>query len=177
MQTLPPGDAQTLVTMDVARAFAVRDVPAALAWAKSLTIDFTQWLAVTNILFVWAQKEPLAAARYVQEMPAGPGLDYVAGQFATMLANKPQDAILWAEALASPTARDAAFVTIASTWAQHAPADAVRWAESLPEEPLRINALAGAHSMWRLQNPAAAQAWLDAAPLSRSAKARILAPR
>ena len=123
------------------------------------------------------QKEPLAAARYVVEMPPGPALDYVAGQFAAYVAAKPPEAILWAEALPSTSARDAAFVTIASAWAQRSPLEALRWAATLEGEPLRTNALAGAHSLWRLHDPRAAQAWLDTAPLSSPTKARILAPR
>jgi hypothetical protein len=177
LEELPPGDVQTIAVMDVARALATRDVTRALAWANSLGIDFTRWLALSSVLSVWAQREPLAAANYVVGMPAGPALDYVAGQFAAVMAAKPQDGILWAEALASPAARDAAFVTLASAWAQRAPLDAVRWAQSLAQEPVRTNALAGAHAMWRLQDPRAAQAWLDAAPLPAGTKARILAPR
>ncbi len=177
LENLPPGDVQTIAVMDVARALATRDIPRALAWANSLGIDFTRWLALSSVLSVWAQREPLAAANYVVEMPPGPALDYIAGQFAAVMAAKPQDAILWAGALASTSARDAAFVTLASAWAQRAPLDAVRWALSLSGEPLRTNALAGAHSMWRLHDPRAAQAWLETAPLPASTKARILAPR
>lgn len=177
LMTLPPGDVQTMATMDVARGLAQRDLKAALAWAKSLQIDFAQWLALTSILSVWAQTDQLAAARYVADMPPGPTLDYVAGQFAAVVASRPQDAIRWAEALPSESARDAAFVTIASAWAQRAPAEAIRWAESLEGEPLRSNALAGAHSMWRMLDPQSARAWLETAKLPPQTKARILAPR
>ncbi len=174
---IPPGDVQTLSAMDVARALAMRDIPAALVWARTIPIDFTQWLALTSILSVWAQKDPMAAARYVVEMPAGPGVDYIAGQFAAVVALKPQDAILWAEALPSITARNAAFVTIASSWAQRSPVDAIRWAESLEGEPLRTNAMTGVHSLWRMLDPRAAQEWLAAAKLPSATKAKILAPR
>ena len=110
-------------------------------------------------------------------MSPGGGLDYIAGQFANLMARQPRDGIAWAEALPSESARDSAFVTIASIWAQQAPAEAMNWAMDLPGEPLRGNALAAAHGTWRAVNPAAAQAWLDAAPLTPRAKARILAPR
>lgn len=177
LENLPPGDAQTLVTMDVARALAMRDVPAALAWVKTLPIEFTQWLATTNILFIWGSRDLPAAARYVTELPPGGGLDYIAGQFANLMARQPKEGIAWAEALAGESARDAAFVTIASIWAQQSPAEAMTWAMGLQGEPLRGNTLAAAHSTWRAVNPAAAQAWLDAAPLTPRAKARVLAPR
>lgn len=175
---IPPGDAQTLAAMDVARALAVRNIESAMAWAKTLQIDFTQWLAVTTVLSVWAQQDPLAAARYVLAMPPGTALDYIAGQFAAVLVgNKPQDAILWAEALASPSARDAAFVTIAATWAQRSPLEALRWAGTIATEPARTSAMAGAHAQWRMQNPPAAQQWLESAALDPETKAKILAPR
>jgi hypothetical protein len=110
-------------------------------------------------------------------MPPGPALDYIAGQFAAVLAAKPQEAIQWAEALASTSARDAAFVTIATAWAARSPVEALRWAESLPGEPLRTETLAGAFGQWRMQNPNAAAQWLETAKLSRDTKSRLLAPR
>ena len=177
LENLPPGDAQTLVTMDVARALAMRDVPAALAWVKTLPIEFTQWLATTNILFIWGSRDLPAAARYVTELPPGGGLDYIAGQFANLMARQPREGIAWAEALAGESARDAAFVTIASIWAQQSPVEAINWAMGLQGEPLRGNALAAAHSTWRAVNPGAAQAWLETAPLTPRAKARVLATR
>jgi hypothetical protein len=160
----------------VARALAERDVPGALAWSNGLTIDFTRWLALGSVLGVWAQRDPAAAARHVLELPPGPTLDYIAGQFVVHLAARPREAIEWAEAL-SPSARDAAFVTLASAWAQTAPAEAVAWATELPAEPTRTNALAAAHAVWRALDPAAARQWLEAARLPPATRSRILAPR
>jgi hypothetical protein len=176
LPALPPGDAQTLIVSDVARALAEQDIPGALAWSNGLAIDFTRWLALSSVLSVWAQRDAAAAARHVLELPPGPTLDYVAGQFVIHLAARPSEAIAWAEAL-GPSARDAAFVTLASAWAQSAPAEAVAWALALPAEPVRTNALAAAHGVWRALDPAGAQRWLDAAGLPPATRSRILAPR
>ena len=176
LPALPPGDAQTLIVSDVARALAERDLPAALAWSNGLTIDFTRWLALGSVLGVWAQRDPAAAARHVLELPPGPTLDYIAGQFVIHLAARPAEAIAWAESL-TPSARDAAFVTLAAAWAQLSPAEAVAWAGGLPAEPTRTNALAAAHAVWRALDPAAARQWLEDAGLPPATRSRILAPR
>ena len=176
LPTLPPGDAQTLIVSDVARALAERNLAEALAWSNGLTIDFTRWLALGSVLGVWAQRDPAAAARHVLELPPGPTLDYLAGQFVIHLAARPPEAIAWADSL-PPSARDAAFVTLASAWAQTAPAEAVAWAGGLPAEPTRTNAIAAAHAVWRALDPAAARQWLDAAGLPPAIRSRILAPR
>ena len=176
LPALPPGDAQTLIVSDVARALAERDIPGALAWSNGLTIDFTRWLALGSVLSVWAQRDPAAAARHVLELPPGPTLDYLAGQFVIHLAARPQEAIAWAESL-RPSARDAAFVNLASAWAQSAPAESVAWALGLPAEPTRTNALAAAHAVWRSLDPAAARKWLEDAGLPPATRSRILAPR
>jgi hypothetical protein len=176
LPALPPGDAQTLIVSDVARALAERDIPGALAWSNGLTIDFTRWLALGSVLSVWVQRDPAAAARHVLELPPGPTLDYIAGQFVIHLAARPAEAIAWAESL-TPSARDAAFVTLASAWAQLSPAEAVAWARGLPAEPTRTNALAAAHAVWRALDPAAARQWLEDAGLPPATRSRILAPR
>jgi hypothetical protein len=176
LPALPPGDAQTLIVSDVARALAERDVRGALAWSNGLAIDFTRWLALSSVLSVWAQRDLAAAARHVVELPPGPTLDYLAGQFVIHLAARPPEAIAWAESL-SPSARDAAFVTLASAWAQSAPAEAIAWAGGLRAEPTRTNALAAAHAVWRALDPSAARQWLEAAGLPAATRSRILAPR
>lgn len=174
---LPPGDVQTMAATEVARTLALQDIPTALAWAKTLTVDVTQWLALNNILSVWAQKDPMAVARYVSEMPASPSLDFVARHVAGLLSMKPQEAIPWADSLATESARAAALVMIAQTWAQRDPAAAVNWAASLTDEPLRSNAISGAHSYWMMIDNAAARAWLETAKISPDLKSKLLRSR
>lgn len=169
---LPPGDMQTYSAVNVARVLAERSVESALAWINSLPIELTQWIVRNNVLTTWAQKDLLAAARYVADMPPGGGLDFAAGHMGTLMAVNPRDAILWAESLPR-TARDAALISIASAWAQREPAEAVRWAVTLQGEPLRTNAIGGAYSYWQMLDHTAAGAWLQKADLPPDLKAKI----
>jgi hypothetical protein len=167
---IPPGDWQTNAACNVARALAARNIEGALAWIKTLQIDLTRWMALITILYQWSQTDQAAAARYVLELPPGTMLDFIAPQMAPLLAVNPPDAIHWAEALPSPSARDAALIAVAQSWAQRAPAEAVRWAASLKEEPLRTNATTSAFTPWLQQDPPAANAWLERADFPRATK-------
>jgi hypothetical protein len=170
---LPPSDMQTYAAVNVARGLANKNIETALAWIKSLPIELTQWIVLSNLLSSWAQKDLMAAARYVTEMPAGGALDYVAGHMATLLCKNPREAILWAEALPSTSAREAAFVMIASHWAQRQPSEALPWCLALTEEPLRTNALAGAFTYWSMIDAGAARSWLAQVNLPAATKAKL----
>jgi hypothetical protein len=172
---LPPGDLQGMAAVSVAHALAQRDIDTALAWVKTLSVDYTRWTALNGVLTVWAQKDSAAAARYVLDMPPGQPLEFAARHLAFILAANPRDAILWAEALPSDAARAAAYPMIASAWAQRSPADAVRWAASLHEDPQRADAVTAAFSYWMLLDPKAAQAWLETADLHPKIKAQFQA--
>jgi hypothetical protein len=171
---IPPGDQHTGVVTSVARALAMQNVQAALAWVKTIPIELTQWYAMNSILTAWWQKDASAAARYVLEMPAGGGLDMAAQHMAALLSTNPPNAIAWAEALPTDSARESAIVMIASSWSQRAPAEAVRWASELPNEPLRTNATTGAFTYWQMQDAAAARAWLEQAKFSPETKSRMV---
>jgi hypothetical protein len=165
---------QTMTAVNVARALAEqKNIETALAWVNSLPVELTRWIVLNNVLTTWAQKDLLAAARYVAELPPGGGLDFAAQHMGLLFGNKPQDAIMWADALPTATAREAAFVSIASAWAQREPMEAVRWATSLKTEPLRTNALGGAYTYWTMIDPAGARAWLDKADLPPATKAKV----
>jgi hypothetical protein len=171
---LPPGETQTMTAGTIARGLALQDVNAAVAWVRTLTIDFSQWIALNNVLTVWAQKDPAAAMRYVLDLPPGQGQEFAATHLASLIGANHQDAIAWAEALPPDTTRAATFAMIASIWAQRAPADAVRWAASLNEDPQAPNAIGGAYSYWLLQDATAARAWLETAAIPKETKAQLM---
>ncbi len=171
---MPPGDTQTMTAVNVARALAdQKGIDVALTWIAGLPVELLRWIVLNNVLTTWSQKDPLAAARYVAEMPPGGGLDFAAQHMGLLLGNKPHDAIMWAEALPTTTARDGAFVSIASAWAQREPTEAVKWAVTLQGEPLRTNALAGAFTYWQMMDQNAARAWLEQADLPPATKAKV----
>jgi hypothetical protein len=171
---LPPGDVQTMAAVQIARAFADRNIDLALEWVKSLSIDLTRWTAFNSVLSVWAQKDPSAAARYVLEMPPGQPLDFAARHLAMILAANPREAVMWADALPSESAKESARPMIASTWAQRAPAEAVNWAASLRERPPYTDTITAAYSYWMLQDANAARAWLEKADVPAETKAQLL---
>ena len=172
---LPPGDLQTMSAVTVAQALANRNLPHALDWVKTLSIDYTRWIALNGVLTIWSQKDSQAAARYVLDMPPGQPLEFAARHLAFLLAANPRDAVMWAEALPSDAARGAAYPMIASSWAQRAPAEAVKWAATLREDWQHADSITAAFSYWMLLDPKAAQTWLEAADLDPKVKASLRA--
>lgn len=172
---MPPGDLQMNAACNVARALAAQDVPSAITWVNSLSIEYTRWMALTNVLHHWTQTDPAAAARYVlEEIPPGGTLDFVAPQMASMLVANPQEAIRWCEALPSRSARENSMIMLASTWSHRAPREAVEWAASLRDEPVRTNATTAAFTQWFLTDNPAATKWLERASFPAATKSIML---
>ncbi len=179
LSRLPASDALGMVALDVARAYAAQDAAAALAWTRTLPEGQGRDLALINVLEVWVRHDPAAAGQHVAHMSPGPVQVAAALRLARSLATiDPQQAVVWAQALADASARSQSLAIVASTWAQRDPASAARWAATTPGLP--AEALIGAVSHWNLQDPAAAQKFVrDLATeiLPPETKARLLAPR
>jgi hypothetical protein len=158
---LPVGPLQTQTAISVARKLAEQEPTAALSWSQTLTSDALRQSALNNVLDLWSAKNPGDSAQFVAQMTAGPDQDVVVNHLAHNLATaNSQDAIQWAEALDSASARNAALVSIASGWAESDPVAATRWAQTLPiDSPARAEALNAAFSYWLLLDSAAAQSF------------------
>lgn len=159
---LPEGVVKTRFTLEVVRALAQQQPATALAWINSLPPGQVQQLALNNVLDFWSANDPRSAAEYVAQMPGGPDQDLAAAHLAKSLgATDPASAVRWAASLQG-SARTAAFVSIASGWAQKDPSAATRWAAALPvDNPARADAIRDAASYWLLQDHEAARNFLN----------------
>lgn len=178
VRLLPPGETQTRAALDVARGLAVKDPAAALAFVEQLPVGPAQTLALNNALTSWAATAPAAAAQYVAGLPAGAAQDAAAAHLAALLAIDPVNALAWANSLGAASARDAALIRIASTWAQADAPAASRWASAQPPGPATTTALGGALSYWLLVDAPAVRNFVSELPASsQPAAAASVAPQ
>ncbi len=178
VRLLPAGETQTRAALDVARGLAVKDPAAALAFVGQLPAGSAQTLALNNALTSWAATAPAAAGQYVAGLPAGPAQDAAAAHLAALLAIDPVNALAWANALGAASARDAALIRIASTWAQADAPAASRWASAQPPGPTMTTALGGALSYWLLVDAPAVRNFVSELPASsQPAAAASVAPQ
>ena len=175
---LPAGATQTSAALDIARALAAKNPATALDFIGQLPAGPAQTLALNNALTSWAAAAPAAAGQYVAALPPGPTQNAAAAHLATLLAREPANALAWAQSLPAATARDAALVSIANTWAQTDPAAATRWASTQPAGPTASTALTGALSYWLLTDSAAARDFVTTLPAATQlAAAASIAPQ
>jgi hypothetical protein len=178
VRLLPAGETQTRAALDVARGLAVKDPAAALAFVGQLPVGPAQTLALNNALTSWAATAPAAAAQYVAGLPAGTAQDAAAAHLAALLAIDPVNALAWANSLGAASARDAALIRIASTWAQADAPAASRWASAQPPGPATTTALGGALSYWLLVDAPAVRNFVSELPASsQPAAAASVAPQ
>lgn len=155
---MPSGEPQLFASIDVARAYAVRDPAAGLAWINGLSDPNIQRVALNNLLDGWVSSDPVNASKYVAQMPAGPQQDAAASHLAGPLASMDvPNAIKWANSLPNASSNNAALLTIASVWSRSDPAAAAQWAVTLPAGATQTEALNGALSYWTLHDAPAAQ--------------------
>ena len=178
VRLLPAGETQTRAALDVARGLAVKDPAAALAFVGQLPVGPAQTLALNNALTSWAATAPAAAAQYVAGLPAGAAQDAAAAHLAALLAIDPVNALAWANSLGAASARDAALIRIASTWAQADAPAASRWASAQPPGLTTTTALGGALSYWLLVDAPAVRNFVSELPASsQPAAAASVAPQ
>lgn len=123
---------------NIALRWAEQDVPAALAWAKSLSRDGRQRSSImAAVLSAWAVNDPGSAANAALALPAG-------------------------------QARDSAIGSLASQWAQKDAAAAGAWAQQLPEGHAKQNVLSSISYQWASQDPQAALAYAQNLPTGRN---------
>ena len=159
---LPEGEPQRNAAMLTARARAVQNPAAAIAWLQNLPAA-TQPVVLNNVLDVWLKSDANAAAKFVAQMPAGSVQDAAISRFAENWAVKDSAAAMaWAQTLPGGSAQNAAVISAASGWARTDAAAATQWAQTLPvENPARGEAWRGAFSYWELADKTAAQKFLE----------------
>ncbi|MDB6027732.1 MAG: hypothetical protein JWM68_3955 [Verrucomicrobiales bacterium] len=144
---------------EIASAWAERDLPATIAWARQLT-DNDRRNAFQSIAQQWVAQDPEAAASYM--LKSQNDSFYTVGR--EWGKNDPQAAMNWAKQQTDDKARDSIYKAIISGWAVNSPSDAASYVASLPAGPFQNSAASSVASNWAENDPAAAASWAVGIP-------------
>jgi hypothetical protein len=124
------------------------------------------------------QQEPVRAAAWVAEFPAGALRDAAVENLVKLWADQDANQTAnWLNRLGAGPGRDLALEAFISKIGPLFPETAVRWAESIGDAARRDHQLEVVGEDWLQNDSPAAQAWIAQAPLSEAAKARLLGLR
>lgn len=127
VQTLPSVDARQAAAIYTASSWAQSDPSGAAHWASNLVVSEGRVAALRGVLSHWVRSDAAATQTFVASLssdlqPAA------AAAIAPQLAQRdPADALVWAQALSAPLARDEATLAAYTRWKQNAPAAAEAW--------------------------------------------------
>jgi hypothetical protein len=157
---IPAGPIRDQAYFQVANTLAVSSPDLAMSWAKAIETEGIRQAAVSHVISQLANQDLAAAARYLSDLPAGPGYDMAAMRFAGTLAGKnPQDAVLWLETIGNADMKRSATHWVLSQWVSRDPAAAGTWARQITAGPERDNAFHVLSLQIGRSDPEAAQAW------------------
>ena len=121
--------------------------------------------ALDDLMAKWAATDPIAAADYVRQLPAGDFREAAGVSLCqTWAAEHPEDAAAWVTKNLSQGGLQGALGAVASVWAHSAPDATAQWVASLPELADRLVAEGSLAQSWGESNPAAAAVWWKTLP-------------
>lgn len=140
---LDSSGARRHVIGDIAEAWARKSPEAALDWARSLEGDDSR-TATTKALSGWAQTQPAAAARWVDQLPVaetdGHLLKSLTGPWT---AQAPASAAAWLVARPEGEAKNQAMGDLMWNWTKQNPLEASTWLHDQNPGPARDAAING----------------------------------
>lgn len=162
----PPGQARTESLRAAIQAWGSTDPQAALAWALVSTKDFEQYQLVDAILWVWARREPAAAATYALGLPAEKRARWEVLRHVVMGWSRtdPRATLAWVQKLAPGIEQSDLLNLTVSGWASCEPEAAAAFALGYPPGRDRLFFVRSALEGWLDKEPAAA--WAFAQSLS-----------
>jgi hypothetical protein len=117
--------------------WALSDPDAAVKWTTILTDDGVRANAIKGVISSWGSWHTEDAAKWVNELPAGPDRDIAAQSFAiTVVGKDPHGAIEWASSIADELRRETALRQVVRSWIERDKVAAIDWLtndSSLPE--------------------------------------------
>lgn len=149
----------------VAAQWVEIDVPAAIAWVRSLPESPAKIKAELQTAYRWTELDPLAASAYAAEAQNLQLVKTVAGKWAEA---NPAAALDWGATLPESTAQARALSGAAAAWAQTDPRAAASYAARLDEPGLRADVAASVASSWAFNDPQAAGDWVRSLPADAS---------
>jgi hypothetical protein len=199
---LPPGKLQDNARVEFVRSWSNSDLESAIAWAQKQSSEVQEVTfpalagsladrdpaaalklvanlneekkdkAIKDVLDRWSNKDPAAAAAWVQQQPLkAVYLERVALRWV------PKDlsgATQWVNSLSESLAKDQMLVRVVVNIQDQNPKVAVAWIEGISDEAKRNDAYRALARNWLRNDPAAAEAWLESAPLPEALKNDVL---
>ena len=121
--------------------------------------------ALDDLMAKWVATDPLGAAEYVRQLPAGDFRDAAGVSLCqSWAAEHPEDAAAWVTKNLFQGGLQGALGAVASVWAHKAPDATAQWIASLPELADRLVAEGSLAQSWGESNPAAAAVWWKTLP-------------
>lgn len=169
VETLPDAANRDTGRLIAAREWAAQNPEEAAAHYSKPAPELASVLAD-----IWGISRPADAARWIQQLPAGPAREEAAGTLATVwAASDIKAAVAWSAGLTDPAVRAAAVEHLATTWGAIDPDHAIAWLNTQPAA-LRDRGLPGAYNSWAGTDPAGLADWI---PQLRDAQQSDLARR
>ena len=143
------------------RRWAEKDIQGSLTAFATLPPEIRRHTAET-LVDVWAEDDPVAAARWIQDQPSEVQSFNALSQAAIGWAVRdPAAASEWIGSLPPGEARQGAIFGLVTSQSDRDSPSAVAWAEQLTDPAIRQRALGSSFAKWNRTDPAAAQAWLE----------------
>jgi hypothetical protein len=136
---LPHDDDRNQAIRAIVNTLVKNDASSAVAWVGQLPQGAVENWARANLVAYWVDKDPEAAADYVQNLQQ-----------------------------VSADDRSTMNALVVRSWSQSDPKAFAIWAKSLPPSPLRQGALESSIGLWAKNDPQAALAFLNTLPLDAS---------
>ena len=164
---LPPGQHRQSIMGQIARYWAMYDMPGVTDWIQTLESPQESKNAFSSICSKWAEDDPEAAAAFVFKVENTRVRNEMLKKLATDWSrNDPAKAIAWAELLNDEGTRNQALCNIAQGISHNNPEMATDIISRLPEGTTKENAVTTTLSNWIANDPVSAMKWLDSFPES-----------
>lgn len=115
----------------------------------------------TTIADIWGTTDPAATAKWVGQLPAGPGHEEAASTLATVwAASDIQAAVQWSQSLSDSETRERVIEHLGTTWGAIEPDRALDWLATLPPQEA-ADGIEGAVHSWAGTDPVGLREWID----------------
>lgn len=138
---LPPGDSRNSFITAIAEQWGSRDPKAAVEWTATLS-ETEKALAMSNLIGAWAKHDPLAAGKFVAQLPPDETQKQAAMSVISNWANRdPGQAAAWVLQFPEGATREQGLREVVIAWTRMDSEAAREWARQLPTGDTRDAAL------------------------------------
>ncbi|MEQ1858568.1 MAG: hypothetical protein ABMA13_01380 [Chthoniobacteraceae bacterium] len=116
---------------ELAQRLVDKDPKDAAGWANGLPAGETRQRAMAEVIGEWAQKDPVAAGSYLQQLGPSAEFDRARQDYAQrVVRNDPEGAIAWAQSITEEERRNDTMRDLLRSWGQRDGAAAQTWAQA-----------------------------------------------